>query len=349
MENKDLEEKIIKLRSELKADRLDMSFGELINIYEAEDLIISPEYQRAFRWNESQKTRFIESIFLGIPIPPIFVAENNEGRWELVDGLQRISTILSFFGSLRNSNKNNFILESSSLIGDMLKGKNKDNISNKLLLSIRRSVCRIEILRWDSGFDMRYELFNRLNTGGSPLSEQEVRNCVFVSKFNRLINNLAERLDPLIKGVDGKKEKMYVEELILRYFAITKKYNNWKIQSNIQVYLTGFTKSMLSMEEENTNYQRESDDFIKVVDFISELDNPFKGKQQFSPSNYDTVMYLSYLYIVENNNYDTRYFKDKIQQVLNDEEYKKLAGHGTSNTSRFVEKLNKAQEMFSNE
>lgn len=351
MENENLEDKIIRLRSELKADRLDMSFGELMNIYEPGDLIISPEYQRAFRWDEDQKTRFIESIFLGIPIPPIFVAEGNDGKWELIDGLQRVSTIFSFFGILKNSNKNNFNLEDSSLIGNILKGKNKDNISNKLLLSIKRSVCRIEILRWDSGFDMRYELFNRLNTGGSPLSEQEIRNCVFISKFNKLINNLSTHLAPLIKGMDKRKEKMYVEELVLRYFAITEKYNDWKIQSNIQVYLTSFTKSMLVKEKKNDNYnyQIEKDNFIKVVSFISKLNNPFKGKQKFSPSNYDTVMYLSYLYVVESNKHEITHFKNKIQRVLNNTEYKKLAGHGTSNTKRFVEKLNKSKKIFNDE
>jgi hypothetical protein len=80
----------------------------------------------------------------------------------------------------------------------------------------------VEILRWDSGFDMRYELFNRLNTGGSPLSEQEIRNCVFRGDFNQMINQLAIKLEPLIKGLEKKKDKMYLEEMVLRYFAIIK-------------------------------------------------------------------------------------------------------------------------------
>jgi uncharacterized protein with ParB-like and HNH nuclease domain len=84
----DLEQKISELRNELKTDRLDMSFGEIMSIFESGDLVISPEYQRAYRWTDEQKTRFIESILLGIPIPPIFVAEDTSGKWELVDGLQ---------------------------------------------------------------------------------------------------------------------------------------------------------------------------------------------------------------------------------------------------------------------
>jgi len=86
----EIEDKVSELRNTLRSDRLDMSFGEIMNIYEDGDLIISPEYQRAFRWEDKQRSDFIESILLGIPIPPIFVAEDKDGRWELVDGLQRI-------------------------------------------------------------------------------------------------------------------------------------------------------------------------------------------------------------------------------------------------------------------
>lgn len=104
----DVEETIAKKRNSLKTDRLDMSFGELMNMYEDGDLFITPEYQRVFRWTNFQQTRFIESVLLGIPIPPIFVAEDTNGKWEVVDGLQRISTIFSFFGLLKSlPEKNN--------------------------------------------------------------------------------------------------------------------------------------------------------------------------------------------------------------------------------------------------
>src|ERR1051326_9001103 len=96
-----LEQEVIKTRNSLSTDRLDMSFGEIMSMYERYELIIDPEFQRLFRWSDYQKTRFIESLLLGIPIPPIFVAEDRNGKWELVDGLQRLSTVLSFFGLLK--------------------------------------------------------------------------------------------------------------------------------------------------------------------------------------------------------------------------------------------------------
>lgn len=88
----------------LRTERMDVSFGELLSMYENKEIIINPSFQRYYRWSEEQKTRFIESLLLlllGIPIPPIFVATNGQGVWELVDGLQRISTYLSFVGVLK--------------------------------------------------------------------------------------------------------------------------------------------------------------------------------------------------------------------------------------------------------
>ena len=69
-----------------------MSFGEIMNLYEDGELVISPDFQRLYRWESYQKSKFIESILLGIPLPPIFVFQDDDNTWELVDGLQRLST-----------------------------------------------------------------------------------------------------------------------------------------------------------------------------------------------------------------------------------------------------------------
>ena len=93
-----IQQEIADARQKIVKDGFDMSIGELIRIYEKKELIINPVYQRSFRWDESRKTRFIESLILGIPIPPIFVFTDEDGRWELIDGLQRLSTMFQFAG-----------------------------------------------------------------------------------------------------------------------------------------------------------------------------------------------------------------------------------------------------------
>jgi uncharacterized protein with ParB-like and HNH nuclease domain len=169
-----LDDEILGARNSLSTDRLDMSFGEIMSMYERQEIIIDPEFQRLFRWSDYQKTRFLESLLLGIPIPPIFVAEDQNGRWELVDGLQRLSTVFSFFGILKDAQeKNNWVLEKGELIASIADYECND-LPLKFQLNIKRSVCRIEVIKWNSKIDMRYELFNRLNTGGSPLTDQEI-------------------------------------------------------------------------------------------------------------------------------------------------------------------------------
>lgn len=93
----DLNKEIDKARHNVRTDSYSMSIGELASMYEDNELEIHPAFQRVFRWSDEQKSNFIESIFLGIPIPSIFVSQRQDGVWDLVDGLQRLSTIFSFF------------------------------------------------------------------------------------------------------------------------------------------------------------------------------------------------------------------------------------------------------------
>jgi hypothetical protein len=100
-----LAEQISKKRKEIKTDGYPMSIGEWMSMYERHELDIHPEFQRFYRWTEPQKTALIESILLGIPLPPIFVSQREDGVWDVVDGLQRLSTIFQFVGILRDENK----------------------------------------------------------------------------------------------------------------------------------------------------------------------------------------------------------------------------------------------------
>jgi hypothetical protein len=88
--------------TEIHTDAYSMSFGELMNLYQSGELDIHPEFQRFFRWTIEQKSRLIESILLGIPLPSIFVAQRRDGVWDVIDGLQRLSTVFQFAGILKD-------------------------------------------------------------------------------------------------------------------------------------------------------------------------------------------------------------------------------------------------------
>lgn len=344
-----LEETIQKRRNNLRADRLDMSFGELMNIYEDNSLVITPEYQRTFRWDVFQQTRFIESILLGIPVPPIFVAEDDKGKWELVDGLQRISTIFSFFGLLtKNETKNNLILEEGDLITE-LKSKTVNDIGILLKNSIKRSVCRVEIIKWDSDVDMRYELFNRLNTGGSPLSEQEIRNCIFRGHSNELNSLLidigtSELFKDIIKPTDKQIEEMFCEELVLRFYTF--KNDALKLEKNLPNHLSSYMRRV-AKQEISFNKLTEKEVFEKYINYLNDnFDHTiFRASNGiFTPNYFDAIMLSlnKYWSHYENN---SEAFRNKIDELKSSPEYKE-AGLSAYSQSRIESRVLKAFEIF---
>jgi uncharacterized protein with ParB-like and HNH nuclease domain len=97
-----LKEEIENAQRLVKTDAYQMSVGEIVNMYKDHEFVIDPDFQRLFRWEIGHKSKLIESLLLGIPLPSIFVFETEDSKWELIDGLQRISTLLEFMGELKD-------------------------------------------------------------------------------------------------------------------------------------------------------------------------------------------------------------------------------------------------------
>jgi hypothetical protein len=142
-----LEEQIEKAQRAFKARHLNISYSELASMYESQELMIAPFYQRQFHWTDNQKARFIESILLGFPVPAIFVVQNAEGIWELVDGMQRLLTVFEFFGVLNNTEgqpvpplKLSFS-EREPVQLSLLNGRTFADLSVWTRLSLQRATC----------------------------------------------------------------------------------------------------------------------------------------------------------------------------------------------------------------
>lgn len=184
----DLDQQIKARRNEVRTDNYPVSIGELISLYESHDLDIHPEFQRFYRWTDHQKSRLIESILLGIPIPSIFVSQREDGIWDVIDGLQRLATIFQLVGVLRDDEDKlvaPLILQSTTYL-PALEGKTwKDDgtgigIGEANQRLIRRAKLDVQIILRESSDSTKYELFQRLNTGGTQLSDQELRNAILV-------------------------------------------------------------------------------------------------------------------------------------------------------------------------
>ena len=183
-----LKDELDSARKEIKTDSYPMSIRELSSLYKDDEIDIHPEFQRFLRWSDDQKTKLIESILLGIPIPSVFLFQRADGILDVVDGLQRLSTILHFMGELKDENgekispltlgKAQYL---PSLIGKKWKSENKhEQIGDDIQKFFRQEKIDVKILLRDSDEQAKYELFQRINTGGTPLSDQEVRNCILI-------------------------------------------------------------------------------------------------------------------------------------------------------------------------
>lgn len=227
-----LQQEIDQRSGEIHTDGYPMSIGEIMSIYQSGKMDIHPEFQRFFRWSPYQKSRLIESFLLGIPIPSIFVSQRDDGVWDVIDGLQRLSTIFEFAGILKG--KDGITKEPSTLCATKylpsLEGKKWDDAdeNNSLTqlqrLFIKRAKLNIQIIKRESDESTKYELFQRLNTGGSPLSDQELRNCLmvmlnldFFEWFRKL--SLNEAFQNCLAMTDRAKEEAYDMELALRFFV----------------------------------------------------------------------------------------------------------------------------------
>lgn len=230
-----LELQIIEKSQEISTDSYSMSVGELISMYRDEELNIHPAFQRLFRWTNEQKSKFIESILLGIPIPSIFVAQNDDGTWEIVDGLQRLSTIFQLVGVLQNVEGERcepLILSRTQYLpslkdkhwGDLSEKEDENVLPSSTRLEIKRSRLDVNIVLKKSDAAAKYELFQRLNTGGSQATDQEIRNCMLVMMnrdFFEWFSDLGsfEPFRECIPLTDRALDEQYHLELVTRFLV----------------------------------------------------------------------------------------------------------------------------------
>lgn len=184
----------------VNTDRVQITIGEVATMYSADELNILPDFQRLHRWSVAKKSNFIESVLIGIPIPPIFVFETAEGIWELVDGLQRVSTILEFMGILADvddpGHRKRSVLSAAKYLPHLegvawqAQSENEKTLDKSLQLFFRRARLDFEILKHPSDPTTKFDLFQRLNRGGAYANEQEVRTCSMVLADAEFTNQL---------------------------------------------------------------------------------------------------------------------------------------------------------------
>lgn len=190
----------------------DLSVTTLLEQWDNNDLVL-PEIQREYVWDLARASRLVESLLLNIPIPVLYFAELENATYEIIDGHQRVRSIVRFL-------KNEFALGNLSVLSD-LRGRRFHQLPKREQRFLKTRSLRAIVITAESHPNMKFEVFERLNTGSISLNAQELRNSVYRGPFNDLLKRLAQNAHfRAMIGQKAPRKRMVDEELILRFFAL---------------------------------------------------------------------------------------------------------------------------------
>lgn len=359
---RNLDDQIDIERNNLRTDKIDLSYGELASMYEGGELAITPEYQRLFRWDEDKQANFIESLLLGFPVPAIFVAETEDGVWELVDGLQRVSTVFEFMGVRKNPeggvvppSRLSFSAKESRRLS-LLHGFRFDEMSLRSRLTLKRTYCRVEVIKVGSASNMKYDVFERLNTGGSRLEPQEIRNAIFRAtnpEFMTYCDQLAN-FTPFTNHLqlsDYQQQSMFDRGLVLRFFTL--KNNAEKFDHDVEPFITNYIKKVIRGEVE-FEMEQEKDVFEKTFSLISSAlgDDAWRHNRDGVPKGAFSVYVFDAISIGVAKNLEAASLLDaselatRCRAVKDSPEFRDNVGSGANTQTKMRARLNAASTII---
>lgn len=321
------------------------------------DLILQPDYQRRFVWDKKKASNLIESILLDIPIPPIFISEEN-GKREVIDGQQRLASIFHYmdntFISSSGVQTSGFKLSKLKVL-ESLSGKKFKELNETQQKAIKKRALSVIVIEANTNKDIKFEMFNRLNSNITKLNNQELRNCLYRGKYNEFIKRLAQNdtFKKLINRPDYEK-RMLTEELVLLYFTfLDKDYHQYK--GNMKQLLNNNMENNKNITDKNLKDKEEK--FKKSIDIIKMM---FKDGEAFRIFGYDDknkyykfektkinqglYLILMYWFSIYEKNQVMPYLDILREELLNLQTHNEdfvlsLTGSGTNNVSSILKKF----------
>lgn len=281
----------------------DLEIDSLHNKQKRGRLILQPDFQRQYVWDSIKASKLIESAILGIPLPIIYLSEEKDGKEYVIDGQQRLTSFFSYIDGAFPDGKP-FKLSSLNVCND-LSGKKFSDLSEELQDKVRYYKIRAITFQKDSSETLKFEIFERLNTGSVQLNDQELRNCLYRGKLNQALKDMAADADFMyICGLKSPDKRMKDRELVLRFCAFFHKtYLNYK--APIRDFLNAEASEKRDLSDKELQDVRTA--FKNACQIIRSLFDQhafkrfYKGKEgqingywepkKFNTSLYDILMY----------------------------------------------------------
>lgn len=238
---------------------LDLSVQTLQEQWGSKQLVL-PDIQREYVWDNAKASRLIESLLLNIPIPVLYFAETDEAKYEIFDGHQRVRSIVNYLGGL-------YPLSGLAVLREY-RGLRYLELPDREQRFLRMRTLRTILISIDSHPNMKFEIYERLNTGSISLNAQELRNSIYRGPFNDLLHELANLSSfRVLIGTKLPRKRMVDEEAILRFFAMREKLGAYK--TPLKKFLNEFMSTVRSADSQKIEAYRAA--FIRAVDTAAEL------------------------------------------------------------------------------
>jgi hypothetical protein len=230
------------------------SCADIFRMYQQGVLEIQPEFQRDIAWLPNAQTKFIDSLVKQLPIPSLcFAYDFKKQKWIVIDGLQRINTIVKFLKG-EDWKLSNLDEVDPKLAGQNAKElKDPSSANHELYNRVENLTIPITVLRCDFSkrrhMDYIFTIFHRLNTGGVKLNNQEIRNCIYGGPFNKMLHafDANKNWRSLVKMKDGKQHRFVKQEIALRFLAFNERYE--KYDGKLAEFLNAFMHENRFAEE----------------------------------------------------------------------------------------------------
>lgn len=287
-------------------------------------LNLAPDFQRDLVWNSKQKSELIESILMGIPLPLIYVKEDERGVYIIVDGKQRLNTLFEFIN-------NKFALTNLSILKTK-NGSRFENLTSMEQNKIEDCSLTLHVIKAPTSDRVTFDLFDRVNRGGTRLNNQEMRNALYQGHATKLINRLAE-MQVFIDATEGTIPVNHMKDryLVLRFVAfymwqkgITKDVDTneqLEYKSNLEDFLGKTMRFLNRLDSENDLLKELEFRFTKAMKLALQL-IPLGGFRLPSVSGkrrpINMAFFESFSYLLSNLTGDEDQLKDKIKQVYRD-------------------------------
>lgn len=242
----------------------DFSIREFASMLNDGDLDLQPEYQRKYVATKKIASKLIESILMDVPIPVIYLAEEKDGTYSVIDGQQRLTSFLSFI-SEKYPNGESFKLTGLKVLKE-LNRKLFSELNNEEKNKIRKTTLHTIVIKKESNEDVKFAIFERLNTGSIKLNEDEIRNTVYRGNYINLLSELEENITfHEVVQKENFKRRMFYRGMILRFLALSEKsYLNY--QPSMKQFCNKELRDNRNLNEEKAEEYRKR--FLHCVDLV---------------------------------------------------------------------------------